>query len=130
MYIKTAKYTIVLQKKILFTHIYDLFIFYEILSNDTSLWFFFSFLGSSSNQDGTSSATSTSEIHSSSQNIEDQNQDEIFEKLQVIDELLLNDNFLFPPEKCIEFNNNENHMLFEEVYEEYFQLVYENSCHF
>ncbi|XP_049376767.1 myb-related protein 308-like [Solanum stenotomum] len=88
------------------------------------------FTSSSSNQDGTSSATSTSEIHSSSQNIEDQNQDAIFENLQVIDELLLNDNFLFPPEKCIEFNNNENHKLFEEVYEEYFQLVYENSCHF
>ncbi|XP_004244688.2 myb-related protein 308-like [Solanum lycopersicum] len=86
------------------------------------------FTSSCSNQDGTSSSTSSSEIHSSSQNTEDHNQDEIFEKLQVIDELLLNDNCLFQPEKCIEFNNNENHMLFEEVYEEYFQLVSENSC--
>ncbi|XP_015084779.1 myb-related protein 308-like [Solanum pennellii] len=86
------------------------------------------FTSSCSNQDGTSNSTASSEIHSSSQNTEDHNQDEIFEKLQVIDELLLNDNCLFQPEKYIEFNNNENHMLFEEVYEEYFQLVSENSC--
>lgn len=86
--------------------------------------------GPSSNQDGTSSGASTSEVHCSSQNIEDQSQDEIYEKLQVIDDLLLNDNCLFPHEKCIDFNNNGNHMLLEEVYEEYFQLVYENSCHF
>ncbi|XP_060179631.1 myb-related protein 308-like [Lycium barbarum] len=91
-------------------------------------------------QDGTSSVASNSEVagekelvscnvHCSSQNIEDKNQDEIYEKLQVIDELLLNDNCLVALNQCTEINS-ESHMLLEGVYEEYFQLVSENSCHF
>ncbi|MCD7453996.1 hypothetical protein HAX54_023139, partial [Datura stramonium] len=49
---------------------------------------------SSSSQDRISSAASTNEVYCSSQNIED---DDIYEKLQVIDELLLDDNCIFPP---------------------------------
>ncbi|OIS97509.1 PREDICTED: myb-related protein 308-like [Nicotiana attenuata] len=88
-------------------------------------------------QDGISSrAASTSEVvncnnvhcSSSGQNVEE-NDNEIYEKLQVIDELLLNDNCL-PPTECTEFNSESQMLLMENVYEEYFQLVSENSYHF
>lgn len=76
------------------------------------------FSGSSCSQDGTSSGASTSEI-----NLEENNYNGgIYEKFQVIDELLLNDQWT-------EYNN-ESHMMLKEIYEEYFQLVSKNSLSF
>ncbi|CAN4075821.1 unnamed protein product [Withania somnifera] len=67
-------------------------------------------------------SSSSSEDGTSSSEVNDNNLG-IYEKFQVIlDELLLND-------QCTEYNN-ESHMMLKEIYEEYFQLVSENSCHF
>ncbi|KAF3670405.1 Myb-related protein [Capsicum annuum] len=78
----------------------------------------YNFTGSSCSQDGTSSGASTSEI-----NLEENNYNGgIYEKFQVIDELLLNDQWT-------EYNN-ESHMMLKEIYEEYFQLVSKNSLSF
>ncbi|KAJ8548124.1 hypothetical protein K7X08_021360 [Anisodus acutangulus] len=75
------------------------------------------FTSSSSSQDGTSNAASTSEV-----NLEENDSIGIYEKFQVIDELLLDDNCLLPINQCIEFNT-ESHMMLKEIYEEYFKLV-------
>ncbi|XP_009607518.1 transcription factor MYB8-like isoform X2 [Nicotiana tomentosiformis] len=79
---------------------------------------------SSTSEVASEKETNCNNVHcpSSGQSLEE-NDNEIYEKLQVIDELLLNDNCLLPTE-CTEFNS-ESQML--EVYEEYFQLVSENS---
>ncbi|XP_059276433.1 myb-related protein 308-like [Lycium ferocissimum] len=81
------------------------------------------FTSSSSSQDVTSSAASTSEV-----NLEENDNIGIYEKFQVIDELLLDDNCLLSLNQCTEFNT-ESQMMLNEIYQEYFQLVSENSYH-
>ncbi|MCD9559412.1 hypothetical protein HAX54_017342 [Datura stramonium] len=87
------------------------------------------FTGCCSSEVGTSSGASSSTSHEV--NVEENdNKIGIYEKFhEVIDELLLNDNWLFQPDQCTEFNT-QSHMMLKEIYEEYFQLVSENSCLF